>query len=69
MMDTLPPLFGLVTAGAFGAVVGSFLNVVIHRLPGMMERSPIIASTASTRAAGFGRNCRRSGSSAASSMR
>jgi leader peptidase (prepilin peptidase)/N-methyltransferase len=33
MIDTLPPLLGLVLAGAFGAIVGSFLNVCIHRLP------------------------------------
>ena len=33
MTETLPPLFGLVAAGAFGAIVGSFLNVCIHRLP------------------------------------
>ena len=33
MMDTVPPLFGLVAAGAFGAIAGSFLNVVIHRVP------------------------------------
>ncbi|MCU1385091.1 MAG: Type 4 prepilin-like protein leader peptide-processing enzyme [Acidobacteria bacterium] len=33
MSGTLPPLFGLVAAGAFGAIVGSFLNVCIHRLP------------------------------------
>jgi leader peptidase (prepilin peptidase)/N-methyltransferase len=35
MIETLPlpPLFGLIAAGAFGAVVGSFLNVCIHRLP------------------------------------
>ena len=25
-------------AGVFGLLVGSFLNVVIHRLPKMMER-------------------------------
>jgi leader peptidase (prepilin peptidase)/N-methyltransferase len=33
MTETLPPLLGLVFAGAFGAIVGSFLNVCIHRLP------------------------------------
>jgi leader peptidase (prepilin peptidase)/N-methyltransferase len=33
MTDTLPPLVGLAFAGAFGAIVGSFLNVCIHRLP------------------------------------
>jgi leader peptidase (prepilin peptidase)/N-methyltransferase len=33
MIETLPPLVGLVFAGAFGAIVGSFLNVCIHRLP------------------------------------
>ena len=33
MIETLPPWFLLVAAGAFGAVVGSFLNVCIHRLP------------------------------------
>lgn len=32
-----PALFGLV-AGLMGLIVGSFLNVVIHRLPIMMER-------------------------------
>jgi leader peptidase (prepilin peptidase)/N-methyltransferase len=33
MIETLPPLFVLAAAGAFGAIVGSFLNVCIHRLP------------------------------------
>lgn len=32
------PIFPLAVAFAFGAVIGSFLNVVIHRLPIMMER-------------------------------
>lgn len=29
----VPPLVGYVFAGVFGAIIGSFLNVVIHRLP------------------------------------
>ncbi|MBI3344735.1 MAG: prepilin peptidase [Gammaproteobacteria bacterium] len=40
MMDifqTLPWLF-ILSAGLLGLIVGSFLNVVIHRLPQMMER-------------------------------
>lgn len=28
-----PPVFGYVIAGVFGAIIGSFLNVVIHRVP------------------------------------
>lgn len=32
------PLVGLVGAGILGLLVGSFLNVVIYRLPKMMER-------------------------------
>jgi leader peptidase (prepilin peptidase)/N-methyltransferase len=32
------PLFFTVLAGILGLMVGSFLNVVIHRLPKMMER-------------------------------
>jgi len=32
-VNVLPPLFGYVVAGVFGAVIGSFLNVVIHRVP------------------------------------
>lgn len=31
------PLFALIGAGILGLLVGSFLNVVIHRLPKMME--------------------------------
>ena len=31
--NLLPPVFGYILAGVFGAVIGSFLNVVIHRLP------------------------------------
>src|SRR4029077_7345609 len=33
MIEDVPPLFWLIAAGAFGAIVGSFLNVVIHRVP------------------------------------
>ena len=29
----IPPVFGYIAAGVFGAIIGSFLNVVIHRLP------------------------------------
>ena len=32
-LNLIPPVFGYVVAGMFGAVIGSFLNVVIHRLP------------------------------------
>ncbi len=32
-------LFMIITGGAFGLVVGSFLNVVIHRVPIMLHRS------------------------------
>ena len=36
-MQTSPLLF-VILAGIFGLLVGSFLNVVIHRLPKIMER-------------------------------
>ena len=32
-MNLIPPVIGYIIAGVFGAVVGSFLNVVIHRVP------------------------------------
>ncbi len=38
LMDVLNAPMGLVLAGVLGLLVGSFLNVVIHRLPKMMER-------------------------------
>src|SRR5919106_822407 len=31
--NLVPPAFGYIVAGVFGAVIGSFLNVVIHRVP------------------------------------
>ncbi|AZG13359.1 MULTISPECIES: prepilin peptidase [Cupriavidus] len=33
-----PPVFLIAVAGLLGLLVGSFLNVVIHRLPRMMDR-------------------------------
>lgn len=38
MLLDLPPLVLTLAAGILGLCVGSFLNVVIHRLPLMMER-------------------------------
>src|SRR5918993_3220438 len=32
-LTLVPPAFGYVIAGVFGAIIGSFLNVVIHRVP------------------------------------
>jgi prepilin signal peptidase PulO-like enzyme (type II secretory pathway) len=32
-LSLIPPAFGYVLAGIFGAIIGSFLNVVIHRVP------------------------------------
>jgi len=32
-LNLVPPAVGYVVAGVFGAVIGSFLNVVIHRVP------------------------------------
>ena len=37
IFDYYPALFPI-AAGIFGLLIGSFLNVVIHRLPIMMER-------------------------------
>ncbi|MDD4912711.1 MAG: A24 family peptidase [Sideroxydans sp.] len=37
LLESSPPLFALF-AGVIGLLVGSFLNVVIHRLPKMMEQ-------------------------------
>src|SRR5215218_7263407 len=32
-LNVVPPAFGYIVAGVFGAIIGSFLNVVIHRVP------------------------------------
>jgi len=33
LMNGIPSTFGYVIAGVFGAIIGSFLNVVVHRVP------------------------------------
>jgi leader peptidase (prepilin peptidase)/N-methyltransferase len=32
-LSLMPPIAGYILAGVFGAIIGSFLNVVIHRVP------------------------------------
>src|SRR5215213_5845388 len=32
-LTLIPPVFGYIVAGVFGAIIGSFLNVVVHRIP------------------------------------
>ena len=32
-LQVVPPVAGYVVAGVFGAIIGSFLNVVVHRVP------------------------------------
>jgi leader peptidase (prepilin peptidase)/N-methyltransferase len=32
-VNLIPPVVGYIVAGVFGAIIGSFLNVVIHRVP------------------------------------
>lgn len=32
-LNLISPVFGYVVAGIFGAIIGSFLNVIIHRVP------------------------------------
>ena len=33
LMNGISPAFGYIIAGVFGAIIGSFLNVVVHRVP------------------------------------
>jgi len=42
-MSLVPPAFGYALAGLFGAVIGSFLNVVIHRVP--LEESVVFPNS------------------------
>src|SRR6476619_2921891 len=32
-LTVMPPIFVYIVAGVFGAIIGSFLNVVVHRVP------------------------------------
>ncbi len=32
-LTLVPPVLGYIVAGVFGAIIGSFLNVVVHRVP------------------------------------
>jgi leader peptidase (prepilin peptidase) / N-methyltransferase len=41
--NLIPPAFSYIFVGVFGAIIGSFLNVVIHRLP--MEESIVFPNS------------------------
>src|ERR671916_148709 len=45
-LTLVPPAFGYIVAGVFGAVIGSFLNVVIHRVP--LEESIVFPNSRCT---------------------
>lgn len=42
-LNLIPPAFGYALAGVFGAIIGSFLNVVIHRVP--LEQSIVFPNS------------------------
>jgi leader peptidase (prepilin peptidase) / N-methyltransferase len=42
-LNSVPPVYGYVIAGVFGAIIGSFLNVVIHRVP--LEKSIVFPNS------------------------
>ena len=42
-LNLVPPVVGYVIAGVFGAIIGSFLNVVIHRVP--IEKSIVFPNS------------------------
>jgi leader peptidase (prepilin peptidase)/N-methyltransferase len=42
-LHLVPPVFGYVVAGVFGAIIGSFLNVVVHRVP--LEKSIVFPNS------------------------
>jgi leader peptidase (prepilin peptidase) / N-methyltransferase len=45
-LKLVPPVLGYVIAGVFGAIIGSFLNVVIHRVP--LEESIVFPNSRCT---------------------
>ena len=42
-LSLVPPAIGYIIAGVFGAIIGSFLNVVIHRVP--LEESVVFPNS------------------------